>query len=166
MSHASVRLLLSDVAKSLADNIQFGYGRKSEFNIISGTTENKDWIWCLPLTASGRFQSNSTSTKTKRWNVALLFLQQDQSDANHDDSAHILDTQDDLVDKYTQALDDWYERSYNTLGAFAIENDTQDPFYKDNSDIQTGWLLRFQIVVSDDFEYCSPENIQLYAGNI
>lgn len=162
MSHASIRLLLHDVAKSLADNIEFGYGRKSEFNIIEGSS--KEWIWLLPLTASGRFRT--TPTKTKRWNVALLFLEQDNSDATHDESAHILDTQDSLVDRYTQALDGWYERSTDTLGAFTIENDTQDPFYKDNSGIQTGWLLRFQMVVSDDFDYCTPENIDLYAGNI
>lgn len=164
MSHASVRLLLHDVAKSLADDIEFGYGRKSEFNILSGTTPSKRWIWLLPLTASGRFKTNPT--RTKRWNVAILFLEQDTSDATHDDSAHILDNQDALLSRFSQALDDWYLRSEDALGALAIENDSQDPFYKDNSDIQTGWLLRFQLVVSDDFEYCTPENIDLYAGNL
>lgn len=161
MSHASVRLLLHDVAKSLADNIQFGYGRKSEFNIITGNepTSNQ-WIWLLPLTASGRFRTEPT--RTKRWNVAILFLQHDPSDSTADFSAHVLDAQDNLLERFTQALDDWYQSSVDILGAFTIENDTQDPFYKDNSDVQTGWLLRFQMVVSDDFNYCTPEIVQLH----
>lgn len=166
MSHASVRSLLRDVAKSLSDNVQFGYGRKSEFNMIQNKADYQ-WVWLLPLTAGGRYRGNPTeSTKTKRWNVAILFLGWDKSDANHDESAHVLDDQDDLLSRYTQSLDDWYERSIDTTGAFTIENDTQDPFYKDNASIQTGWLLRFQMVVSDDFNYCTPENIELYAGNL
>lgn len=159
MSHASIRLLLHDVAKSLADNIEFGYGRKSEFNIIQGKSVNQ-WIWLLPLTASGRFRTEPT--RTKRWNVALLFLQHDPGDSNEEYSAHVLDAQDNLVDRYTQALDEWYQQAVDTVGAFTIENDTQDPFYKDNADVQTGWLVRFQIVVSDDFNYCTPEIVQLH----
>lgn len=164
MSHQSVRLLLQDVAKSLADNIQFGYGRHTEFNIISNrTTFQPPYIWLLPLTAGGRFRND---TKTKRWNVAMLFMDHDRSDASHDESTVILDTQDTFVEKFMQALDDWSERSYDTLGPVTLENDSQNPFYKDNAGIHTGWRLDFQIIVSDDFTYCTPENVELYAGNI
>jgi hypothetical protein len=68
--------------------------------------------------------------------------------------------------KYMQALDDWYERSYDTVGALSITGDSATPFYKDDADIHTGWLLSFQLIVPDDFEYCTPENVDLYAGNI
>lgn len=93
-------------------------------------------------------------------------MDQDRSDSNNDESKQILDAQDTIVDRYTQVLDDWYERSYDTMGAFTIENDAQTPFYKEDADIHTGWLLSFQMVVSDDFAYCPPENIDAYAGNI
>lgn len=163
MSHQSVRLLLHDVAKSLSDKVQFGYGRRSEFNMIDN--KRYPWIWLLPLTGSRRYINNET-TKTKTWNCAIVFLDQDKSDSKEDYSAHILDEQDLIVDRYIQQLDTWYERSYDTLGAFTIQNDNQQPFYKDDADIHTGWLLTFQMVVADDFEYCTPENVELYAGNI
>ena len=162
MSHLAIRSLIRDVAKSLSDKIQFGYGRRSEFNFIE--KKRYPFIWMLPLNASGRFRTSPTKTKT--WNVALLFLDEDEADSNADQSTKILDDRDAVVDRFTQALDDWYERSYDTVGAFTIQNDNQQPFYKDDSDIHTGWLLTFQIVVSDDFDYCTPENVDLYAGNI
>lgn len=123
------------------------------------------YIWLLPLTGSRRYINNE-STKTKTWSIALVFLDQDKADANEKESERILDAQDLIVDRYLQQLDDWYERSYDTIGAFTIQNDNQQPFYKDDADIHTGWLLTFQIVVADDFEYCTPENVRLYAGTI
>jgi hypothetical protein len=163
MSHASVRLLLEDVAKSLSDKTQFGYGRRSEFNMMQ--EKRYPWIWCLPLSAGRQFIDNN-QTRTKTWDVALVFLDQDDSDANEVQSAHILDDQDSIVDRYMHALDEWYMRSYDTLGAFTIQNDRQVPFYKDDADIHTGWLVTFQMIVNADFEYCRPDNIELYAGNI
>lgn len=163
MSHLSIRTLLGDVARSLDDSVQFGYGRRSEFNMI----ENKKYpyIWLLPLSAGRRFINNNT-TKTRTWTVQMVFLDVDKADANEDQTTEIHDTLDLMVAKFMQALDDWYERSYDTVGALTIQNDNQQPFYKDDAGIHSGWFLTFQIVVSDDFLYCSPENVDLYAGNI
>jgi hypothetical protein len=80
MSHASVKLLLQDVAKSLADNVQFGYGRRSEFNM--NEKKRYPFIWLLPLTASRRFTGNNNPTKTRTWNVNIVFMDQDRADAN------------------------------------------------------------------------------------
>jgi hypothetical protein len=164
MSHASVRLLLHDVAKSLADNIQFGYGRKSEFNIIQETSQNH-WIWCLPLLGGRVFASGENVTRTNRWDVAMLFLNHDPSDSSHDHSAHVLDYQDSIVARYANALDEWYLNLSDTVGAFSIDNFSQTPIYKENSEVQSGWLVRFQIVTPDDFDYCTPENMTLDAAN-
>lgn len=163
MSHQSVRLLLHDVAKSLSDKVQFGYGRRSEFNMI----ENKryPWIWLLPLSAGRRF-INDDGTKVKAWNVAIVFLDQDDADANEKQTEKILDTLDLTVDQYLQRLDDWFERSDDIVGAVTMRNDNQQPFYKDDADIHSGWLVTFQLTVSDDFDYCTPDNVELYAGNI
>lgn len=164
MSHLSVRTLLYDVAKNLADNQQFGYGRRSEFNMI----ENKSYpyIWLLPLTASRRFISTDNLTRTMTWNCALVFLDMDSADAKEDQSDKLLDEQYETAQKYMQALDDWSYRSSDTLGPVTIQNDLMAPFYKDDSGIHTGWLVTFQMVVSDNFEYCSPENVELYSGNL
>lgn len=163
MSHLSVRTLLCDVARSLDDSVQFGYGRRSEFNMIE--SKKYPYIWLLPLAGSRRFINNNT-TKTRTWNVQLVFLDVDKADANEDQTTEIHDTLDLMVARYMQALDDWYERSYDTVGALTIQNDSQQPFYKDDAGIHSGWLLTFQLVVSDDFNYCVEPNISLYAGNI
>lgn len=162
MSHLSVRTLLEDVAKSLADKMQFGYGRRSEFNLI----ENKryPYIWLLPLTGGRRYRDNPTKTKT--WNIAILFLDMDEADNDDKQTAKIHDELDFLLDRYMENLDTWDLRESDTVGTTTIRNDNQQPFYKDDSDINSGWLLTFQLEVSDDFIYCTPENIELYAGNL
>jgi hypothetical protein len=124
------------------------------------------YIWLLPLSASRQFRGDNNPTKTKTWNVALVFLDLDEADANEKQSEVILDRMDVYVDKYLMALDEWYQRSTDIIGAMTLANDSQSPFYKDDADGNTGWLLTFTMEVSDNFEYCTPENIELYAGNI
>lgn len=163
MSHKSVRLLLEDVAKSLSDKVQFGYGRRSEFNMI----ENKryPYIWLLPLTAGRRF-INDDGTRTKTWNVAIVFLDADAADADAKQTEKIHDELDETVDKYLQRLDDWFYNSTDIVGTITLRNDNQQSFYKDDAGIHSGWLVTFQLTTSDDFLYCTPENVNLYAGNI
>lgn len=163
MSHKSVRLLLEDVAKSLSDKVQFGYGRRSEFNMIA--QPRYPYIWLLPLTAGRRF-TNDDGTRTKTWNVAIVFLYEDEADSDAKHTENILDISDEIVDRYLQRLDDWFYRSDDNVGTITIRNDNQQPFYKDDAGIHSGWLVTFQATVSDDFLYCTPENIDLYAGNI
>lgn len=167
MSHRSVRLLLEDVAKSLADKMQFGYGRRSEFNLI----ENKryPYIWLLPLTATRR---NNEGTATKLWNIAILFLDADQADHDDKQTAKIHDEMDVVLDKFMFNLDNWHYRDIETetthiiVGSTTISSQNQQPFYKDDSDINSGWLLTFLLEVSDDFNYCDPQTLELYAGNL
>lgn len=98
--------------------------------------------------------------------MAIVFLYQDEADSNAKQTENILDVSDPVVDAYLQRLDDWFERSDDIVGAATIRNDNQQPFYKDDAGIHSGWLLTFQITVSDDFNYCVEDNINLYAGNI
>lgn len=159
-----MRTLIEDVAKSLADNLQFGYGRRSEFNQI----ENKryPYIWLLPLTGGRRFV-NEDGTKTKLWNIALVFLDLDKADSNEKQTAEIHDKLDVFVDRFMENLDTWYLREeVDIVGTSTIRNDNQQPFFKDDTDITSGWLVTFQLLVSDDFEYCRPENVDLYAGEL
>lgn len=161
MSHKSVRLLLEDVAKSLADKMQFGYGRRSEFNLI----ENKryPYIWLQPMNSRIR---SVNSTKTTTWVGILLFLTVDEADADAEDSERLLDYVYDYVERYFQTLDDWSLRSNDIIGGLTITEYVTSPFYKGDSGIHTGWRVDFSIVVSDGFLYCTPENIEIYAGNL
>lgn len=163
MSHQSVRFLLRDVSNSLADNIEFKGGRETEFNVLIANKANKtQYRWLLPLTATRPPLNNQT--RTKNWSVALLFLQQDDFDANAEETNLIHDATDVAVDKYIQRLDDWSMTQQDTIGDVSIENVNQTPFYKDQAGVYSGWLLRFNLIVPDDFIYCTPDNIAIYDG--
>lgn len=164
MSYQSVRLLIEDVAKSLADNIQFSSGRHSEFNMKQNVTY--PWIWLLPITANPRFAVNDVEHYEKTWNIALLFFDKDAFDATEGPSNDILDAQDHTVDRFILRLNEWSRvASQDIVGDVTLRGFNQQPFYKDDAGIHTGWLLTFAMTVPDDFEYCSPENVYLNAAD-
>lgn len=161
MSHQSVRLLLRDVSNSLADNIEFKGGRESEFNNLQ--SKATQYRWLLPLTA---VSSPSTQTsRTKTWSVNILFLAEDKFDASAEQTNDIHDKTDLAVDRFLQRLDDWSQTSRDLVGQITINGISQTPFYKDQAGVYSGWLVRFNLVTSDDFTYCTPDNIDIYAGN-
>lgn len=161
MSHQSVRFLLRDVSNSLADNIEFRGGRESEFNNLQ--SKATQYRWLLPLTAiSSPF---SATSRTKTWSVMMLFMSQDDFDATADQTNDIHDKTDIAVDQFMRRLDDWSQTSRDVVGQVTITGFSQTPFYKDQAGVYSGWLVRFQLQVSDDFEYCTPDNIAIYSGN-
>jgi hypothetical protein len=130
--------------------------------------ENKryPYIWLLPLTGGRRFL-NDDGTRTKTWNVSLVFLDLDREDSNEKQTADIHDKLDVFVDRYLEQLDTWYLRTQvDEVGTITIRGDNQIPFYKDDTDITSGWLVTLTVTLSDNWEYCTPENIDLYAGRI
>jgi hypothetical protein len=163
MSHRSVVQLIKDTAVSLADNIQFGYGRRSDFNLQQNPSQ--PWIWLLPLTANPTYTNNeNTENYQKTWNCIVLFARMDESGSTEKESKIILDDTDELADNFINRLNDWAYKSSDTVGPITLRNFQQNPFIKSDSDIFTGWFISFQMVVSDDFDYCTPDNIVLY-GN-
>jgi hypothetical protein len=159
MSHQSVRLLLEDVAKSLADNICFSFGRESEFNNLK-TKENR-YIWLLPMTANFPI---SDTTRTKTWNIALLFMDVDRFDASNKETNIIHDELDVVVDKFIHRLDDWSQTQQDTVGAITLSGVRQSPFFKDQAGVVSGWRVDFTMQVPDLFEYCTEDNIRIYSG--
>jgi|SRR5690606_19820134 len=161
MSHRSVRLLIEDAAKSLGDSIQFGHGKRTEFN--QKKKPEDPWIWLLPLNAIPRYtNNNSTENYEKQWNVIMVFLKMDRSDSLETEYNPILDDMDDLVDRFINRLNDWSMKATDTVGDLTIQNISQTNFIKSDADIYTGWFVSFQMIVSDDFEYCTPENVVIY----
>lgn len=161
MSHKSIRCLIRDVTKSLSDNIQFGYGRRSDFNLVKN--KRYPFVWLLPLTAS-TVLSGIDTPRTKTWNCILVVLDINKAGDTEKQFDDILDAMDMLGDKIIQRMDDWYQSDHDILGTITIRNINQTTIIKEDSDIDTGWLFTFQMVVSDDFEYCTPDNVELY-GN-
>lgn len=164
MSHRSVVQLINDVSISLSDNIQFGYGRKSDFNL---TDKKRDvFIWLTPLTALPIYtNNNNTENYQKTWNCIVYFFIPDKSDSVETEFKPLLDKMDDLADRFINRLNDWSMKATDQVGAITLRNFQQIPHIKDTSDVHTGWFISFQMTVSDDFFYCSPENVDLYANN-
>lgn len=163
MSHRSVVSLIEDVSKSLSDAIQFGYGRRSDFNQIPD--KRNDIIWLLPLTASPSYTNNEAENYQKTWNVIIVFLSLDPTDSTHTEYKQVLDNTDDLVDRFINRLNDWSMKATDDVGAVTLRNFQQINQIKTDADVFTGWFLSFQMVVSDDFEYCTPANVELYANS-
>lgn len=159
MSHKSIRLLIRDVVKSLSDNLQFGYGRRSDFNLV----KNKSYpiVWLLPLTASTVLNSSDRS-RTKTWNCIIVILDMDKPGDKHKDINVILDEMDDLGDKIIQRIDDWYQSERDIVGTLTLQNINQTTIIKEDAAIDSGWLFTFQMITSDDFAYCVPDNVELY----
>lgn len=162
MSHQSLRLLIRDAAQSVGDNIQFGYGRRSDYNLI--TSKSFPFVWLLPLTSSASFVNNNADVYQKTWNVVLIFIDLDKSGSKESEFDDILDRMDTLVDQVVNRINDWYLKSTDVVGTLTMRNITQNPIIKEDSSINTGWIVTFQVTLSDDFEYCSPANVDLYAN--
>ena len=123
------------------------------------------WIWLLPITVQPQFAVNDVEHFQKVWNIALLFFDKDAFDSTEGPSNKILDEQDETVDKFIHRLNDFSMKVSDTMGAITLRGFNQQPFYKDDAGIHTGWLLTFQIVTPDDFLYCTPDNIAIYAAD-
>lgn len=160
MSHQSLRLLIRDAAQSVGDNIQFGYGRRSDYNLIN--LKSFPFVWLLPLTSSASFVNNNSDIYQKTWNVVLIFIDLDKSDSKETQFDDILDRMDTLVDQVVNRINDWYLHSSDVVGTLTMRNITQNPIIKEDSSINTGWIVTFQVTLSQDFDYCKPENIALY----
>lgn len=152
MSHKGIRLLIEHTAKSLADNITFDYGRRSDTNM------NRDikypLIACNPLSATASYTVNNTSNYTKVWQVQIAFLQEDKEESDQEEYSKHLDDMHQLADLFINTLNFNAESDCVTSGEIVITGINYQPFIKIMKDIVTGYVLNFSIQETDDFNYC------------
>jgi len=150
VSHLSIRKLLQDTALGLQDNIHYTYGKKTDFN-----QEQKNkflMVLCLPLGASAGYRSNNGTTNyMKAWDVIVTFYKHDKERSTPEEYSLILDQTDLLVDQFVNTLNFFSPQS----GTLTIQNIRQQAFIKDMADILTGHAVSFQMLVSDNFDYCA-----------
>lgn len=147
MSHKGTRLLIEDVSKSLGDNIKFTYARTEDFNVMRDKVY--PFITLEPLNATASFTVNNVSNYMKVFNATLTFYQLDKESSIGDDYKKILDDMDHLVDQFITKLN-----FFSNNDEIIIQNINQQPFIKATADILTGWILTFQIVTPDNWNYC------------
>lgn len=150
MSHKSVRELIQDTVKSLADNITFSYGRTSDFNQQQdkplGTLVNLDLMSAVPV-----YAVDGVHNYTKAWRCSMAFYQYDEKGSTELEYVKILDETDTLVDKLLNKLN-FYSFKADTI---TILDMNQDPFVKATKDVLTGHLLGFTVQTEDEFDYCA-----------
>lgn len=150
MSHKSVRLLIESTAKSLADDIQFTYARSSDFNVIRD--KKYPFITLDPLNATPQFTDTGV-TYIKAWTCNMAFYQLDKEGSSQDEYALILDEMSLYVDKFINKLN-LYSTHADTI---VISSVSQTAFIKATADILTGYLLTFNLLAQDDFDFCADD---------
>lgn len=149
MSHKSIRKLIEDTARSLQDDIQYSYGKDTDFN--QEKKKSFTLINTSPLTATPAYRVNGTSNYMKQWNVEMAFYSFDVESSIGSEYSEILDRMDPLVDQFINKLNFFSLKSDSLI----IQGINQTPFIKVTADILTGYILTFQLIVNDDFDYCS-----------
>jgi len=147
MSHKSIRKLIEDAATGLQDDIDYTYGKTTDFN--QEEKKSFTYINTSPLNSIPGFRTDGTNYM-KQWNVQMAFLKIDKEDSDQEDYSQILDEMDKLVDRFIVNLNFFQAKS----DSFVLTVTSQDPAIKVMADIVTGWILSFNILVNDDFEYC------------
>lgn len=151
MSHKSIRLLIEDTAKSLADNIQFNYSRTSDFNVMRD--KKYPFINCDPMVGLPTFAVNGVTNLSKAWTGAMAFYQLDKEGSTAEEYSIILDEMDEYVDKFIVKLNFFSFKADKIMVTFG----QQQPFIKATADILTGYLLPITITPQDDFDYCKDD---------
>lgn len=146
--HRGVRLLIEAVAKSLADDIQFTYGRTSDFNQM--TDKKYPFITLDPLQATPQYATNGTTNYMKAWVCNMAFYELDQKGSTQEEYTPILDEMDSYVDKFLNKLNFYTDNSDTLL----LQGINQQPFVKATADVLTGYILTFTLFAQDNFEYC------------
>jgi hypothetical protein len=156
MSHKAVREFLCDKAKSLRDDVTFGYGRGSDFNQI--TNKLYPYIWLDPLNSTINYTEGQF---TETYSVSMIFYGYDKADSSEKEYSLILDQTDELVQKFSRVLqEDLLTDSNSLIETFQTQNVSIDsfnksPFIKLMADVLTGWVVTFNLTVPDQFDYCS-----------
>lgn len=159
MSHKAVRLLLQDVARSLGNKVQFGYGRLSDFNAIKD--KKYPYVWADPLEIAPSFTEDRYNyTKIFDVSVNFMTMEREGEAATEKDYPLNMDDMSDLADQFINKLNaDSPGAEDNTISLatqkLLITGMNLSPYIKRFSDVVTGYNLSFKLTVPDTFDYCS-----------
>lgn len=152
MSHKGIRLLIQDVAQSLGDDIQFTYARTSDFSLLP---DKRYPFISLDLLASvPEYTIEGTYNYQKRWLCNMAFYAIDKADSKQEEYQIIFDDMDVLIDQFINKLNFYVNGKSINSEDIILSSLNQQPFIKSTSDILTGFILTFQMQVTDKFNYC------------
>tara|TARA_R110000868_G_scaffold300884_1_gene561332 strand:- start:295 stop:777 length:483 start_codon:yes stop_codon:yes gene_type:complete len=157
MSHQAVRILVEDVVKSIDDSVLFVYGRQSDFDAKPKKQEKR--VLLDLLKESLEFADDSANL-SKTFNCIIAFYKLDDLQGAEQETAIVLDEMDLLSDKFITKLnlfslgEEVISRVKLYTQTIELKNIRKEPFVKYN-DCTSGFLVRFDMVTPDLFDYCS-----------
>lgn len=151
MSHLSVRTLIEETVMRVDDSVRFGYGRASDFNSLYKKEDSRVHLDTLSSTLE---YSEDSYNLTHTYSVGLACYKLDDMQGAEDETAKILDEMDVLSTKILQALNLKTTKIDQDLGINSIR---KNPYIKVTVDCATGFILQFNLIVPDDFNYCEDD---------
>lgn len=148
MSHLSVRTLIEETVKKVDDSILFGYARASDFNTI---LKKGDKACHCDLLSSVMQYTEESYNLTATYSPVLIFYGLDDIGGAERETADILDIADIESTKFIQKLN---LQTTDLDQDVTISNIRKEPVVKATTSFMTGFILRFDLTVPDDFNYC------------
>jgi hypothetical protein len=152
VSHKGIRLLIENTAKSLGDDIQFTYGRDSDFNVMRD--KRYPFIQLDLLNNTAGYTVDGVFNYNRIWNITMLFHELDKESSDQSQYQLILDDMDVLSEAFIHQLNNFTQQSDDIV----LSAINKQPFIKTTADVLTGWLLTFTIQTPDDWDYCKDRD--------
>ncbi len=164
MNYQSLYDFIEDISQNLDQSVKFFHGRKE---ILLSTTPSKGlFVFCLPFNSAGVINGGQIN---ETWVVNLIFYQYDKPDSAIDQNDQ--DTMQDEIRTLTiteQSANRFIRLANgNTINAnleaasekLSIPTFSKNPAIKDTAQLLTGFTLTMNIIVPDDFDYCTLDNL-------
>lgn len=151
--HESVEQFISDIVKTVRDDIGYHYARTADFNSIA---DKKKVCFTLdPLNHTEDPNANFTTT----FPVKIFIYMFDAKDGTEKEYKIILNKTAEIKEKFTRKLTRLDNDEDITLDLATDKVSTgsfqSTAVIRVTSDCFTGWLLEFNLTIPDIFEYCS-----------
>lgn len=158
MSHQAVRDFIRDTVLNTRDDLPFYYARESDFNAIKDKS-SKFKVLLLPL----QFDPQAVNyTTNRKYRITMLFYGLDSMQGAEEETQEILDQTDRILTEFrailNKSIDEEDSELYLSTDMIEIENEMVKERIKFTSDNVTGWEYSFNLLVPDQFDYCTIYN--------
>jgi len=165
MNYQSLYDFIHDISQELNQSVKFFHGRKEM--LIQTTPDKGLYVFCLPFQSTGGVIGGAQFNET--WEVNLLFYQYDTADSaiNQNDQDVIQEEIKTLTVTSQSAnrflrlvhgntVNDTLEAASEKL---TISSFSKSPAIKDTAMLLTGFAVTMNLIVPDDFDYCTLDNL-------
>ncbi len=165
MNYQSLYDYIRDISQNLDQTVKFFHGRKE---ILNQTNPDESlYAYCLPFVSTGTVVGGAQIDET--WEVNIIFYQFDKADSAIDqndqdvmqDEIRTLTITEQTANRFLRLV---HGNTINANLEGASEKLTINSFskanaIKDTAQLLTGTALTLNLIVPDDFDYCTLDNL-------